>query len=155
MSPPIHSRWMTLRRFKREISWGVIHLIILYWQVGHTPQWQRPREKTRTNPQNKPSNQTLTTNPKEVKKYNLSTTRIVSMSSQYFDTANHKKFQCNFAFMNMDWKSISQDWSCANVANIWSSQHLHQLLTCNQLLIKLNLIKHQYKSNWCLIMGFL
>jgi hypothetical protein len=29
---------MNLRRFKREISWGVIHLIILHWQVGPTLQ---------------------------------------------------------------------------------------------------------------------
>jgi hypothetical protein len=27
------------------------------------------------------------------------------------------------------------------------------LLTCNQLLIKSNPDKHQYKSNWCLIGG--
>jgi hypothetical protein len=85
------------------------------------------------------------------------------MSSQYFDTSNHKKFQCDFAFkddqvpmlqtpdqarfvstvdqitfMDMDWKSISQDLSDANVANIWSSLDLYRLLTCNQFLIKSN-----------------
>jgi hypothetical protein len=60
------------------------------------------------------------------------------MLNQYFDTANHKKFQYDFAFMNMDWKSFSQDWSDTNVANIWSSQDLYQLLTNNQLLIESN-----------------
>jgi hypothetical protein len=73
------------------------------------------------------------------------------MPSQYFDTANYKKYQCDFAFIQINWKSISQDWSGANVANIWSSQDLYQLLTCNQLLIKSNPNKYQYKSNWCLI----
>jgi hypothetical protein len=60
------------------------------------------------------------------------------MPSQYFDMANYKKFQYDFAFMNMDWKSISQDYSGANVANIWLSQDLYQLLISNQLLIKSN-----------------
>jgi hypothetical protein len=60
------------------------------------------------------------------------------MSSQYFDTANHKKFQCDFTFMNMDWKLILQDWSGVNVANIWSSLDLYQFLISNQLLIKSN-----------------
>jgi hypothetical protein len=55
------------------------------------------------------------------------------------------------AFMSMDWKLISQDWSGVNVSNIWPSLDLYQLLTSNQLLIKLNLNKHQYKTNWCLI----
>jgi hypothetical protein len=53
--------------------------------------------------------------------------------------------------MNMDWKSSSQDWSDANVANTWSSLDLYQLLTYNQLLIESNPNKYQYKSNWCLI----
>jgi hypothetical protein len=38
-------------------------------------------------------------------------------------------------------------------ATIWSSLNLYQLLTSNQLLIKSNPNKHQYKSNWCLIGG--
>jgi hypothetical protein len=73
------------------------------------------------------------------------------MPRQYFDTANYKKFQCDFGFIQVNWKSISQDWSGANVANIWSSRDLYQLLISNQLLIKSNPNKRQYKSNWCLI----
>jgi hypothetical protein len=38
------------------------------------------------------------TKPYEPKQYNPSTMRTVSMPSQYFDTVNHKKIQCVFAF---------------------------------------------------------
>jgi hypothetical protein len=67
------------------------------------------------------------------------------MPSQYFDTANHRKSQCDFAFKA---DHVPKLW-----ATIWSSLDLYQLLISNQLLIKSNPNEHQYKSNWYLIGG--
>jgi hypothetical protein len=50
------------------------------------------------------------------------------MPSQYFDTANHKKSQCDFAFKA---DQVPKLW-----ATTWSSHDLCQLLTSNQLLTK-------------------
>jgi hypothetical protein len=50
------------------------------------------------------------------------------MPNQYFDTANHKKSQCDFAFKA---DQVPKLW-----ATTWSSQSLCQLLTSNQLLTK-------------------
>jgi hypothetical protein len=50
------------------------------------------------------------------------------MSSQYFDTTNHKKSQCDFTFKA---DQVPKLW-----ATTWSSQGLCQLLTNNQLLTK-------------------
>jgi hypothetical protein len=54
--------------------------------------------------------------------------RTMSMPSQYFDTANHMKSQCDFAFKA---DQVPKLW-----ATTWSSQGLCQLLTSNQLLTK-------------------
>jgi hypothetical protein len=66
--------------------------------------------------------------PWELEQYNPCTTRTVLMSSQYFDTANHKKSQCDFVFKA---DQVPKLW-----ATTWSSQGLCQLLTSNQLLTK-------------------
>jgi hypothetical protein len=53
---------------------------------------------------------------------------MVSMPSQYFDTTNHKKFQCDFAFKA---DHVLKLW-----ATTWSNHDLCQLMISNQPLTK-------------------
>jgi hypothetical protein len=182
MSPPIHLKWMTLRRSKRgTLLMG--HPFEPFSLTGGSHTSVMDIKKSRSNPRYWSSKQTLWAEPKIIPVQQ----GAVSMPNQYFDTTNHKKSQCDFAFKAdqvpklwaTTWsdhdlcqlmtnnhpltKSPSWEWIESQFhktyqvpklwAIIWSSLDFYQLLTSNQLYIKSNPNEHQYKSNWCLIGG--